>query len=213
MFSQYVKDFLEAAVSIFAMVNVMGNLPVFVGLTDDVDTKERRELFRLAGLTAFVLICLMAVAGNFLLQYVFHIRMPAFMLGGGLILIVVGIRSILSRPKSRSSAPSAPEAAAGDIDHVSLAVTPIASPLLVGPGSIATVMLVASEHGILFALGACLVTFALVLLILNYAHVIYRLMGRVGALAIGRIMQIFIVAIGANFVLQALKDTFPCLGN
>jgi len=92
-----------------------------------------------------------------------------------------------------------------------LAVTPIASPLLVGPGSIVNVMLIDNQQGRLFALGACVVAFVGVILILNYAHVLYRLMGRIGALAVGRMMQIFIVAIGIKFCFGALAKVFPVL--
>jgi multiple antibiotic resistance protein len=91
-------------------------------------------------------------------------------------------------------------------------MSPIASPLLVGPGTIVTVMLLVQQHGTVYGIGACLTAFALVMLILHYADVLYKIMGQVVALAVGRIMQIFIVAIGVNFLFRAIRQAFPALG-
>ena len=205
-----VRAFIEAAVSVFALTNPVGGRPMLVGLTEDVETDDRRKLFRLAGVTALIVICVMALAGQVLLEYVFHITIHEFMFGGGLLLVLIGIMNILTDPHSRRIAlDQDPEARKRQ--QVRLAVTPIAVPLLVGPGSIVNVMLLANLHGRIFAVTACVVAFVFVILILNYAHLIYRLMGRIGALAAGRVMEIFIVAIGVKFCFQAIKAVFPGL--
>jgi multiple antibiotic resistance protein len=208
----FVQAFFQAAIGIFAVVNPVGNLPVFVGLTEHVDTDERRRLFRLAGVTALIVISVMAVAGKLLLRYVFHISIDEFRFGGGLLLVVVGVRSIVGAGYSAALTPSvADDPEIRKRENAKLAVSPIAVPLLVGPGSIVTVMLTSDQNGELFALAACIVTFAVVILVLNYAHVAYRLMGRTGALAIGRVMQIFIIAIGVKFCMRSLASMFPQL--
>lgn len=205
------KVFLESAISIFAIVNPVGNLPIFVGLTEDASPNERRRVLRLASLIAFLIICGMAVAGGFLINNVFHITFDEFRFGGGLILVALGIRHILSQPRQPSSALgslSSKDAQARESDQIRLAVTPIASPLLVGPGSIVTVMLLVNKFGTAHALAAALASFLAVAIILNYAHLFYRLLGKVGALAIGRVMNIFIVAIGAHFIFVSIREAF-----
>jgi multiple antibiotic resistance protein len=207
-----IQGFFQAAIGLFAVVNPIGNLPVFVGLTEHVEADERRRLFRLAGVTALIVISVMAVAGNILLRHVFHISIDEFRFGGGLLLVVVGMRSILGSGQAtpiQASRLDDPEARRRE--NARLAVSPIAVPLLVGPGSIVTVMLTSDQHGAFFALLACLVTFAFVILVLNYAHIAYRLMGRTGSLAIGRVMQIFIIAIGVKFCMRSLMSMFPQL--
>ncbi len=205
---EHIQVFGEAAVSIFAIVNPIGGLPVFVSLMEDTPLHEQRRLFRLAGLTALVIIGVMALAGQFLMHTVFQVGMEEFAFGGGLLLVVIGIRSLLEGPESR-------QAALNDADRrqmqTRLAISPIASPLLVGPGAIVNVMLIVNQHGRLFALGACLAAFVFVILVLNYAHLIYRVMGRLGSLAIGRVMEIFIVAIGVKFCFEAIAKVFPAL--
>ncbi len=204
-----IRTFIEASVSVFAILNPIGGLPTFVGLTADMAAPQRRRLFRLAGLTSLAIIVVMALAGQVLLEEVFQITLDQFAFAGGLLLVVVGIRNLLEPPQPRHQEPL-PE---GDweTESIRLAVSPIAIPLLTGPGSIVNVMLIVSAHGRLFALGAVLAAFVFVLLVLNYTHVIYRLMGRIGALAIGRVMQIFIVAIGVKFCFRSLAVAFPAL--
>jgi multiple antibiotic resistance protein len=206
---ELLRSFGEAALSIFAIVNPIGGLPTFIALTEDATAQERRRVFRLAGLTSLVMICVMALFGRFLLHDVFQIDIHQFAFAGGLLLVVIGIRGVLVTPEHRKNL--AVDENERHMAQVRLAVTPIASPLLVGPGSIVNVMLIDNQYGRLFALGACVAAFVGVILILNYAHVLYRLMGRIGALAVGRMMQIFIVAIGIKFCFGALAKVFPAL--
>lgn len=198
-------SFISAVITIFAIVDPIGCLPIFVGLTQDVDAAQRRRVFRFAGVVAFVIICVMTVSGKYLLKDVFNIGFDEFRFGGGLLLIVVGVQDILSKPSQNRASPLEPSARqdvknAIDADHIRLAVSPIAMPLLAGPGAIVTTMLIAERSGLLFALLACLVCFAFVIAILNWAHLVFRVLGNIGTLAVARVMDIFIVAIGVRFV-------------
>ncbi len=204
-----VRVFLEAVISILAIVNPIGNLPVFVSLIEDFDPADRRKMLNLAGVTAFVIVVVMAVGGKYLLQYVFHLDMSEFMFGGGLILIVVGVRSILIHDRGRRSPAEKLDPETRRVEEMKIAVSPIASPLLVGPGTIVTVMLIVSQRGLLFGLAAAMAAFAIVMVVLNCTQFIYRVMGRIGTLAVGRIMQIFIVAIGCHFVFRSIMQIFP----
>ena len=202
------RSFLGAVISIFAIVNPIGSLPILVSLTGNAPPAQRRRVMRVAGLVSLAIIMSMAVAGQFLLNVVFGIRIEEFMLGGGLLLMVVGIHRILdSRSGSTAPREESPEAT------LSLAVSPIACPLLVGPGSIVTVMLLVDRAGLVYAVGATLAAFFFVILVLMYSHVLYRLIGRLGALALGRIMEIFIVAIGVHFVISAVTKLLPGLAS
>ncbi|MCE5325729.1 MAG: MarC family protein [Planctomycetaceae bacterium] len=202
------RAFGEAAVSIFAIVNPVGGLPVFISLTADVSDSDRRKLLRLAGVAALAIILVMALSGHFLLTTVFQISIDELTFGGGLMLVVIGIRYIVQGTQQRQRTASQDVKA---VDQIGLAISPIASPLLVGPGTIVNVMLIVSRHGPLFAVIACLAAFVFVILILNYANVLYRLMGPLVSLAVGRVMEIFIVAIGVKFCFSAIQHVFPAL--
>jgi multiple antibiotic resistance protein len=202
------RTFFASVVSIFAVVNALGNLPVFVGLTEHIEPVKRRKLFRLAGVTALAIILAMGLVGEILMNVVFHVEVDReFAFAGGLTLIVIGIRNILG---NHTAPPPSDEEHQREAE-IRLAVSPIAIPLLVGPGSIVTVMLIASSYGRPYALAASVMAFVFVLAVLNWAHVLNRLMGRVGSLAVGRVMQIFIIAIGVKFCFTGLMKMFPAL--
>lgn len=209
-----IRSFLEATISILAIVNPVGNLPLLAALTEGVAAAERRRVFRLAGLTGFCILCVAAVAGKFLMRDVFHIEPPEFIFGGGLLLIVISIRNIMTRlPQRYAGTPSAAGTTQPSEDEeITLAVTPIAFPLLVGPGAIITVMLIVDRHGVLYGLAAGATAFVCVMALLNWSHALLRLMGRVGTIAIGRVLQIFILAIGVHFLFEAIRLAFPGLG-
>lgn len=207
---EQIANFAQSAISIFALVNPLGNLPTFVGMTEDATAQERRKLFHVASFVALVVICSMALIGQVLLRHVFHIRMHEFAFAGGLLLVVVGIRRIVASERpARVALPQADDERRAT--QLNLAVSPIAIPFLVGPGSIVNVMVVADQNGRVFALLACMVAFLAVALILHYSGVVYRIMGRTGSLAVGRVMQIFIVAVGVKLCFRALVECFPVL--
>ena len=135
------RSFLEAVISIFAIVNPIGNLPIFTSLSQGYTTRERRHIFRVAGVTSLVIICLMAVMGQYVMTYVFHVSLNEFMFGGGIILMVVGIKNILTSTEREYAAAAGQDDSAREESQISLAVSPIASPLLVGPGSSSWVQL------------------------------------------------------------------------
>jgi multiple antibiotic resistance protein len=207
--SEQLRVFGEAAVSIFAIVNPFVGLPIFVSLTEGLPLRDQRRMLRLAGMVALAIIGVMALAGQFLMETVFRVSIEEFAFGGGLLLVVIGIRGILHGPEERRATDADPEASR--LMQVRLAVSPMASPILVGPGSIVTVILIANAHGRVLAVGACLAAFVFIILVLNYAHVLLRLMGPVVALALGRVMWIFMVAIGTKFCFQAMAKVFPGL--
>jgi multiple antibiotic resistance protein len=206
-----IAGFAEAAVSIFVIVNPLGNLPLFAGLTEEVPEHERRRIFHLSGLVAFCIISAFAVVGKFVMRDIFHITIAEFTFGGGLLLVVIGIYNIMS--KSRRSVPTidAKDPEAVEEQGITLAVTPIAFPLLVGPGSIVTVMLIVDHHGSLYGVAASAMAFIFVMAVLHWSDRLLKLMGKVGTVAIGRVLQIFIVAMGVHFIFTALTQAFPIL--
>src|SRR5574340_143856 len=205
------REFAQAAVSVFVIVNPVGNLPLFAGLAEDVPNDERRKVFHLAGLVAFCIISLFAVAGKYLMRDIFHINIPEFTFGGGLLLVVIGINNVIAHTRRPPPAITARDPAAVAEQEIKLAVSPIAFPLLVGPGSIVTVMLVVDRHGSLYGVAASAVAFIFVMAVLHWSDLLLKLMGRVGAVAVGRVLQIFIVAMGIHFIFTAVMQAFPVL--
>ena len=202
--------FLQAVLSLFAIVDPVGGIPIFIALTHGTSESERRRVFRFAVLTAFSLVVVFALVGSAIMQYVFHISVSEFTFAGGLLLVVVGIREMIVTGHAEEPG-TQPEDEKRHRHYHALAVSPIAVPLLAGPGTIVTVILFQGQYGQLFAISACLVVFGLAAVILHFAGLISRLFGQVGMLAVSRIMQIFIIAIGVRFMFMGLRESFPNL--
>ena len=204
-------SFLQAVISLFAIVDPVGGLPVFLGLTHAATESERRRLFTIAVFTAFLVVLSFALMGSYIMEYIFHISLYEFTFAGGLLLVVVGIRyMITSHSQETQDASDHPEAERHRRLHA-LAISPIACPLLAGPGTIVTVILFERQYGLVFALALCVVVFGLTMLILAFAGVISRLIRPIGMLAVSRVMQIFIIAIGVHFMFVGLEEAFPRL--
>lgn len=203
--------FFQAVLSLFAIVDPVGGIPVFISLTEGATETERRRLLRFATLIALALVVAFALVGSAVMQFVFHISVSEFTFAGGLLLVVVGIREMLVTSSADSGSGAADDPGRRNQRLHALAVSPIAVPLLAGPGTIVTVILFQGRYGQLFAIAVCVVVFAASLLVLHYASAISRVIGRVGMLAVSRVMQIFIIAIGVNFMFRGLAGEFPRL--
>ncbi len=206
-----IREFAQAVISIFTIVNPLGNLPLFAYLAEEVPDRERRRFFDRAGLVAFCIISIFAVAGKYIMRDIFHITIPEFTFGGGLLLVVIGIHNIMERQERSLPGDRGISLSTVEEREITLAVSPIAFPLLVGPGSIVTVMLIVDRHGSLYGVAAGAVAFIFVMAVLHWTDVLLRLMGRIGAVAIGKVLQIFIVAMGVRFIFAAVTQTFPAL--
>ncbi len=206
-----ISGFAEAVVSIFVIVNPLGNLPLFAGLAEEVPDNEKRRVFHLAGVVAFCILSAFAVVGKYVMRDIFHISIAEFTFGGGLLLVVIGVYNIMARSRRPAPAIDTNDPAAVSEQEITLAVSPIAFPLLVGPGSIVTVMLIVDRHGSIYGVAASAIAFIFVMAVLYWSDKLLRLMGKVGAVAIGRVLQIFIVAMGVHFIFVALGQAFPLL--
>ena len=202
--------FFQAVLWLFAIVDPVGGIPVFIALTRGISDTERKRVFRFAVLTAFALVVAFALLGSAIMQYLFHISVSEFTFAGGLLLVVVGIREMIVTGHVEDSEPQ-PEDENRRQHYHAVAVSPIAVPLLAGPGTIVTVILFQGQYGQLFAISVCFVVFGLTMLVLHFASMISRLFGRVGMIAVSRIMQIFIIAIGVRFMFMGLRESFPRL--
>ena len=189
---------LDSIILLFAIVNPPGNLPFIIEMTGAMDPATRTRAHNPATLAGFSVLVVFALIGRFVLARVFQISVSEFQIAGGILLMAVGIHSMLGPGRQ------AAEASGG----IEVAVSPIAVPLLVGPGAIVTAMLIVERGGVGQALLASAVVFGLVRVFFWLAEPIRRVLGRFGLMILSRVMRIFIVAIGVHFVLMGIRTTF-----
>lgn len=195
-----VATVLTSSLALFSILNPITVVPLYADLTKDLDPPARRRLFNTAIFVGFAVLVVLTFTGTWVMRYVFQIHVAELRIAGGIILIVIAVYEIgFSEPNEYHTTP----------DRVmQMGVVPMAVPLLVGPGSIVTGVLILSRDGWLVALLALLVNFAIAFLVIRSSVTLARLIGPLGTLVIARVLWIFIAAIAVNFVLSGVSEAF-----
>jgi multiple antibiotic resistance protein len=211
------KNILIHAVTVFmgffAIMNPIANVPIFLGLTSG-DDKQTTTTVALRSLTlAFIIVTLFSVAGKVIFE-LFGLTLPAFQITGGLIVFLIGFH-MLQGGHSSVQHPSEEDKQKSREAALSVAVSPLAMPILAGPGTIATAMNFSAGGGfmemavtiIMFAV-LCAVTY--ILFIFGEKFVTY-----IGASALGvvtRMMGLILAVIGTQMVIEGLHGAFKLAG-
>lgn len=193
------QERLNEFVTLFIVVNPIGVLPFFLGVTRKVTAGDQRMIAFNAVLTAFGVLLFFMIAGGFVLEKL-GISLTAFQIAGGIVLFLVALEMV------RGGAGRAPEA---DGDPMSLAVYPIAIPKIAGPATMLTVVLLTDDHRfdivqLTMTAGVLVVVLAIQLGILLAAGPVSRLIGRAGMSVIARVMGMFLIALAVHTILSAL---------
>lgn len=199
--------------SVFVIINPLGAGIIYVSMTDAFDGEIRRRIALEACWTAFIVLVVFALLGGLILQ-LFGITLAAFRIGGGILLFLIGLDMVFAKV-SRAKM-TATERYEGEPEDV--AVMPLAIPMIAGPGTITTVIVLIARGESELGLGSYAVVVAAIaftvgitcLVMLNADRVVSRI-GQREFRAVNRIMGILMVAIAVEFVINGLKTAFPVL--
>jgi len=180
---------------LFAVVNPIGNIPVYVDLTREFERRERARVMNLAVLTAFLVIVVFSIVGNWSLSYLFNVTVGDLEIAGGVLLFIVALRGIMPTG----------EMFARQQDRRMVAVFPIAFPLMVGPGAITVTVITSQSIGQVLMVITAVVTFFFVLLIARNAARLMRLAGPYAGMMIARLLYIFLAAKAVAMVLHGVR--------
>lgn len=202
-------SFQHYMLGLFAVANNFPALGLFLSICQDRPKKEQLKLTRIATLTAFLTMAIALVSGQMILEF-FEISIEAFKIAGGILLCVSGMAMLNSKPTQVEQHNE------NDLSKViSVAIIPIGIPLTTGGGTISTVILFSgklTEWAITFRLScAILVMTVLIYLIFRYSTNLLNFLGNVGMNALVRIMGLFTLAIGVQFILDGMSKYFPGL--
>lgn len=191
--------------TLWAMLDPISNLPLFLGATSDLDRRERRRAAILAVLFAFCILVFFGVAG----QYVLHamgISLVSFQIAGGLILLLFSISMVLGDP--HSGAKTATDASGSVLN---LAVYPLATPIIAGPGAMLSVIILTDNNRFTLpqqvtTMGVLAVVLALLLVVFLLGDAIHRIIGRGGTNVLRRVMGVILAALSVNLIVSALSQ-------
>lgn len=191
--------------ALFSVLNPIGAIPVFVGLTQDYTKSELNKTSLWTGINVFIILVVSYFAGEYVLRF-FGISLEALRIAGGLIIANSGFGLLSGKVKKRKGINKKVESEAQE-KHA-IALTPLAMPLLAGPGSISLLIAFYQEHNnftaISIAIGAILAVAFSIYLVLNSAHYLVKYLGESGIVAISRIVGFFVIAIGIQYIVNAI---------
>lgn len=201
--------FITSFVTLFVIIDPIGLTPLFVALTQGMSVQQRRAIAVRATFTSAGILAMFAVFGESVLSFI-GISMAAFKISGGILLLLTALDMLFERRAKRREDRAEEE---DDVDDPS--VFPLAIPLIAGPGSIATVILLAGAHPGFTGLGLSLAVMALVLVVtfvfFEAATPLEKLLGKTGINVVSRLLGMLLAALAVQFMLNGLKD-FGVLG-
>ena len=201
----FVGHALSVFMAFFAIMNPIANTPVFLGLTADDSPEIRRAVARKAMLLSFIIILVFCAAGKLIFD-LFGITLPAFRITGGLLVFLVGYH-MLQGEHSSVQHPTDDDKAQSKDAQLEVAISPLALPILAGPGTIATAMNFASAGGV-SEFGVTIAAF-FVLCLITYAFFVsgdrfVSFIGVNGIKVITRIMGLILAVIGTQMVIAGI---------
>ncbi|SHE91737.1 multiple antibiotic resistance protein [Flavobacterium fontis] len=201
------NDFIFLLAALFSVLNPIGTVPIFVALTQDYTKAERSKV----SLWTAINVCLILVISYFIGQYVltfFGITIPALRIAGGIIIASSGFGLLNGKFTRNKGLDKKAEEEAQQRDNIAL--TPLAMPMLAGPGSISLLIAYYQEHNstreIIFSTLAIFAVAVLIFLILRSAHYLAKYLGASGIVAISRIVGFLTIAIGIQYIINAVTS-------
>jgi len=197
---------LSVFMGFFAIMNPIANTPVFLGLTAGDDPAARRKIAAKALVVSFVIVVVFSVAGKLIFE-LFSITLSAFRIMGGILVALVGYHMLQGGEHSSIQHPSEEDKRKSLDAELEVAITPLAMPILAGPGTIATAMSFASGGGI----SELLITVAafLVLCVISYLFFVsgerfVRYIGDNGIKVVTRMMGLILAVIGVQMLIHGI---------
>lgn len=204
-------DTVKFLVSMIIMMNPLGSLSIFLQLTGKSSVKKQRKIALNCSLGVLVIMVVTLWIGNDLLSLL-GITIDSFRFAGGIILLLTGLSMLQSKESPMSHTPDDDVAAE---ERHSVAIVPMALPVIMGPGSISTLILASSDYPTFFLqLWLTLLCVGLTVtvgLILYFGGTIAKIVGDSVIKVITRIMGMLIMAIAAGMLASSLNGLIPAL--
>ncbi len=195
---------ITAFATLFVVIDPPGLVPLFIALTRGMSDERRRAMALRACLIASALLLMFGLAGESILGFI-GISMPAFRIAGGILLFLTALDMLFERRTQRR------EGQQPDPDH-DPSVFPLATPLIAGPGAIASIILLIGQAGPGWGGTVAVLSLMLAMIAVTYAFLlasppIERLLGRTGTIVITRLLGMLLAALAVQFVIDGIKGT------
>jgi multiple antibiotic resistance protein len=205
----YLLFLSQVSIALLAIMNPFYTFPSFLAATADQPPRELERLSRRTALYAFMILSFFLISGDLIFE-LFGFTLGAFKVGGGILLFLIGLNMIFEKHSTKQDRV---EATAEDVEgREDIALVPLAIPMLSGPGTITTVLVLkAKAHSLIYE-SAVLVAIALgcfvSYIVYSNSKRIHTWLGNMGVLAIVKIMGLIIIAVSIQTIVNGIKELF-----
>ena len=186
------KEFWLCFVPLFVAVDAVGVLPIFLGMTEEVESHRRRIVLLQSFLTASIVAILFLLVGPRGLDFV-NITISDFMIAGGLLLLIISLTDLITGEKRQRI-----------VDHETMGAVPIGVPLISGPAVLTTSVLLVNEYGVLITSLAVLTNIAIAIAVFWFAGPVSNLLGSAGSKVLSKIASLFLAAIAIMLIRKGI---------
>lgn len=206
------SEYTRFIIALLVILDPFMAIPVFLELTKHHSHEERNRVVRIATVAVMVVLFIAALSGETLLTWM-GTSLGSFRVGGGIVLLLMALAMLRAESDRVRATPSEEQDAAS---RASIAVVPIAIPLMAGPGAMGTVIIAmqrstAPNHAYMI-LGGIVVVALILWLVLRLAEPIGRALGDIGLNILNRVLGLLLAAIAVEMMANGLKQLFPLLG-
>jgi multiple antibiotic resistance protein len=192
--SDFWNNFVLTFIPLFIVVDAFGNIPFVITMGESVDSKQRRKLVNIAVFTASMVGLLFLFFGQFILRTM-NISVGSFAIAGGIILVVLSMRFITTGHM------------VSVVQEELMAVVPIGTPLTVGPATITTLILLATQYPLYIVLISFALNMIIAWIIFLVSNQLSRFLGQGGIKAVSQVFNLLLAAIGVTMILRGLDLT------
>jgi multiple antibiotic resistance protein len=183
---------LLSFIPLFVAIDILGVVPVFLSLTENLNREERQTLITEATLTALAVSVVFLFGGRMIFNFL-GITENDFRVGGGVVLLVLAVSDLLFPPSKQRN----PESSVG--------IVPIGIPLIIGPAALTTILILVDAYGYAVTIISLLLNLLIVWFVFRYSELILKLMGDAGSKAVAKVAALFMAGIAVMMIRVGLS--------
>lgn len=186
--------FLLSFIPIFVAMDAIGILPLFIGFTEHLKKREKQKIVVQSIITAFVVGIIFLFLGRWIFK-VLGVLVADFKIAGGLVLLVISLRDILTAEKAHK------------LSTDTMGAVPIGTPLVTGPAVLTTIVILLDSYGVGPTIFSFVINLVIVWIVFSYADVIAGFLGKAGSKAFSKIASLLLAAIAVMMIRKGMVDT------
>ncbi|QIQ20664.1 YchE family NAAT transporter [Zophobihabitans entericus] len=204
-----IQIFLQFFIGLFALVNPIGILPVYISMTDSEDKIQRAKTNKMANVSVAIILIVSFLVGSVILNFL-SISINSFRIAGGILVVSIAMSMINGKLGEHKQTK---QELTESIVKENVAVVPLALPLMAGPGAISSMIVWSTKYNTWDYIGGFIIVIMLFSfccwLLFKSAPLIIRILGQTGINVVTRIMGLLLMALGIEFVVSGLRAIFP----